>query len=107
LTPDRITVSANDIRKNSFSGCIRDCSSQLDRHDRPLCHRSSARFLEQFPADQPAANFGCASTDVIKLRIAKKAARGEFVDVAVATEALDCLERHPHAFLRRIENGTG
>ena len=61
-----------------------------DRHARGL----SAGF-EEFAADQHAADFAGAGADLVQLRIAQQAAGGIVVDVAVAAQRLNRLERHP------------
>src|SRR5947209_14208328 len=77
------------LRRTSRSVAKRQCATN------PL-----TRFFEQFAADQPAADFGCAGADVIKFRVAQKAPGRKIVDVAVTAQALDRLERHPHTFFR-------
>src|SRR6266480_3216343 len=61
------------------------------------------RLVEDFPADQHSPNFRSSRADLIQLRIAPKAAGRELVDIAVASERLDCFARHPGRFLGRIE----
>src|SRR5690606_31191291 len=63
--------------------------------------------LEQFAADQHAADLRSAGADLVQLGIAPQASGRILVDVAVAAEDLDRLTGRPRRFLRRIENRTG
>ena len=45
--------------------------------------------------------------DVVELRVAQQPAGGELVDVAVAAQALDGLERHLHGVLGGEEDARG
>jgi hypothetical protein len=72
------------------TGIIRPCSAK----DRGAGHAASRRFVEQFPADQPASDFGCPCPDFIELGVAQEAACGVLVDIAVAAEELDGVEGH-------------
>src|SRR3546814_8936828 len=54
----------------------------------------SPGFVEQLAADQHAAYFAGAGTDLVELGVAQQATGGEFVDVAVAAEDLDRSEEH-------------
>src|ERR1051326_2346996 len=53
------------------------------------------RLLEDLAADQHAADFARSGADFVELGVAQEAAGRVIVDVAVAAEALDGLERHP------------
>src|SRR5579883_1850124 len=59
--------------------------------------------VEQLAADQHAADLVGAGADLVELGIAQDAAGREFVDVAVAAEALDRLERHRDRALRGVQ----
>src|SRR5258706_1805296 len=57
------------------------------------------RFFEELAPDQHAADLVGAGSDVVELGVTEQSPRGEFVDVAVAAEALDRLERDLHGVL--------
>src|SRR5258706_6544143 len=65
------------------------------------------RLLEEFAADQPAADLRGAGADLVELGVAQQPAGGVVVDGAVAAQALDRLERHPCRLLGRVENAAG
>src|SRR3546814_10572016 len=73
------------------------------RRPRSDLHVPSTRLLEQFPSDQPSPDLRRSRADLVQLRVAQQAAGRIVVDVAVAAEALDCLERHPGRPLGRVE----
>src|SRR4029079_19604379 len=64
----------------------------------PLTDRSLRRLFEQFPTDQHAADFGCAGADFVELGVAQQPPGRVVVDVAVAAEKLDGVERALRGF---------
>src|SRR5512140_1520761 len=64
----------------------------------------SAGLVEDFPADQHAAEFAGAGAGVVELGVAQQAPGRIVVDVAVAAQALDGVERDRGRALRRIED---
>src|SRR5713101_1638184 len=64
----------------------------------------SFRLLEQLPPDQHAADFAGAGTDFVEFCVAQDAPGWEVVDIAVAAQALDRLERHPGRLLGREQD---
>src|ERR1700749_2365295 len=83
-----------------------DCADVNANAMSSICYELS-RLLEQFPADQHTANFGRAGADFIELGVAQQAAGGVIVDIAVAAEQLDRIERALCRFFGGIENGAG
>src|ERR1700758_4669535 len=69
--------------------------------DHPL-----GRLLEQFPPDQHAADLAGSGADLVELCVAQEPARGIVVDIAVAAEQLDRIERDLCRLLRGIEDRT-
>src|SRR5579863_5218230 len=69
--------------------------------------RSLCRRLEELAADQHAADLLGAGADLVELRIAQQPASGEVVDVAVAAERLDRLERGLRGALGREQDAAG
>src|ERR1043166_4314031 len=67
----------------------------------------SNRLLEQLAADEPAADFAGAGANLVELGVPEQPAGGEIVDVAIAAQALDGLQRQPGRLLRREQNGAG
>src|SRR5215470_17733855 len=67
----------------------------------------SPRLLINLPPDQHAANFARPGADLVELGVAQQPAGGEIVDVAVAAEALDCLQRHEGRPFGGVENSAG
>ena len=65
-------------------------SSELSRCDES---RASIRLGEELSADQHTADLGGPGADLHQLCIAEQASCRTVVDVAVATEDLDCLQR--------------
>src|SRR5580704_12757628 len=65
------------------------------------------RFVEQLAADEHAADFAGAGADLVELGVAQQPPGRKVVDVTVAAEALDCLERHPGGAFGRVQNGAG
>ena len=57
-----------------------------------------SRLVEQFAADQHAADLAGAGADLVELGVAQQAPGRIVVDVAVAAEHLDRFERHHVAF---------
>src|SRR4051794_45617 len=68
---------------------------------------SSLRLLKNLPADQHPPDLAGAGADLVKLGVAQDAAGGIIVDIAVAAQALDRLERHPGGLLGREQDGAG
>src|SRR5712691_8279664 len=67
----------------------------------------SARLVEQLPADQHTPDFAGAGTDLVELGVAQIAPGGIVVDVAVAAEQLNRIERGLGGVLGRIKDGAG
>src|SRR5688572_27399040 len=65
------------------------------------------RLLEQLPPDQHAADFAGAGADLVELGVAQQPAGRIVVDVAVAAEQLDGVERALRRLLRGVEDRTG
>src|SRR4051812_42061208 len=65
---------------------------------------SSARLLENLATDQHATNLAGAGADLVQLGVAQQPPGREFVDVAIAAEALDRFQCHPRCTLRCIED---
>src|SRR3954454_19989114 len=59
------------------------------------------RLVEQLPSDQHAADFAGAGADLVQFCVAQQSSRRIVVDVAVAAEQLDRIERA----LRRLFRG--
>src|SRR5262249_11665135 len=68
---------------------------------------SLRRLLEQLAADQHAADFAGAGADLVELGVAQQAAGRVIVDIAVAAEELDRIERDLRRLLARIQDGAG
>src|SRR5258708_2868299 len=66
----------------------------------------SARLLEQLPADQHAPDFARARTDLVELGVAQISAGRIVVDVAIAAEELNGVERNLGGVLGSVEDGT-
>src|SRR5208337_1544578 len=66
----------------------------------------SSRFLEKFPSDQHAPDLARASPDLVELCVAQEPARGIIVDVAIAAQQLDRVERYARGGLRSIKDRT-
>src|SRR5258708_8483200 len=67
----------------------------------------SRRVGKQFTADQHAADFARACSNLIELGVAPQATRRILIDVAVAAERLDRFSGHPGRLLSGIKNGSG
>src|SRR5262245_44820089 len=65
------------------------------------------RLLEQLAADQHAADFAGAGADLVELGVAEQPPGRIFVDIAVAAEELDRVERALRRLLRGIEDRAG
>src|SRR4051812_37237624 len=65
-----------------------------------------SRLLEQFPADQHASNLAGAGADLVELGVAQQPPGRIVVDIAVAAEQLDGVERALRRLLGGIENGA-
>src|SRR5512134_3783907 len=68
---------------------------------------SSGGLLEQLTADQHAADFAGAGADFVKLGVAQQPTGRIFVDVAVAAQKLDRVERHLGSGLGGEQDGAG
>ena len=64
--------------------------------------KGSGRFFKQLPPDQHASDFGCARADLVKFGVAQQTAGRILVDIAVAAQTLDRLQRHPCRLFRRV-----
>src|SRR3954452_11057975 len=71
---------------------------------RAMTKDGSARLLENLPADQHAADLAGAGADLIELGVAQQASGRIIVDIAVAAQALDGVERERGRALRRVED---
>src|SRR4051812_10984025 len=60
-------------------------------------------LFENLPADQHAADFAGAGADLVELGVAQEPPTGEIVDIAVAAQTLDRLQRHPGRALGGVE----
>src|SRR5262249_24054293 len=69
--------------------------------------KPSPRLLVNLPPDQHAADFAGAGADLVELGVAQQPAGREIVDVAVAAQGLDRLQRHPGRTLGSVEDGAG
>src|SRR3954451_16682777 len=67
----------------------------------------SGGFLEQLTADQHEADFTGAGADLVKLGVTQQPTGRVFVDVAVAAQKLDRVERHLGRGLGSEQDGTG
>src|SRR5688500_12143947 len=67
----------------------------------------SGGFLEQLTTNQHAADFTGAGADLVKLGITQQPTGRVFVDVAVAAQKLDGVERHLGRGLGGEQDGTG
>src|SRR5712691_8275996 len=72
-----------------------------------VCQYPSFRLLENLPPDQHAPDLAGAGADLVELGVAQQAPGREVVDVAVAAQALDRLERHPGPLLGGEQDGAG
>src|SRR3974390_1920881 len=107
-TPRRCATASSPSRSKMAKPWWWNWRSRRGQDARALVKHQELRGLfEQLTADQPAADFARAGADFVELGIAQEAPRRIIVDVAIAAQALDRLERHPHALFGRIENGTG
>src|SRR5262245_62295008 len=68
---------------------------------------SLGRLLEQLASDQHPADLAGAGADLVELGVAQQAARRVIVDIAVAAEELDRIERDLRRLLARIQDGAG
>ena len=66
-----------------------------------------AGLFEYLAADQHAADFARPGPDLVKLGVAQQPPGRVVVDIAIAAEALDGVERDPGRALSGIENGAG
>src|SRR5215471_8600045 len=91
---------ASALRANSVEpGSIADVSAVIAAR--------SARLIEQLPADQHAPDFARARTDLVELGVAQISSGGIVVDIAVAAEKLNRIERDLGGVLGGVEDGTG
>src|SRR4029077_16648889 len=68
--------------------------------------RISGGLGEDFAADQHAADLRGAGADLVELGVAQQPPGREIVDVAVAAEDLDRVERQRRRLFGRVEDGT-
>src|SRR4051795_5011880 len=66
-----------------------------------------SRLREQLAADQHAADLAGAGADLVELGVAQQAAGRVVVDIAVAAQQLDRVERTLRGLLGRVEDGAG
>src|SRR5436305_11704940 len=66
-----------------------------------------SRLREQLAADQHAADLAGAGADLVELGVSQQAAGRIVVDVTVAAQQLDRVERHHGRLLGGIEDGPG
>src|SRR5689334_16782669 len=69
------------------------CASALRMRWNKCGNPPSPRLLEDLPADQHPADLAGAGADLVELGVAQQAAGRVVVDVAVAAETLDRVER--------------
>src|SRR5687767_6990877 len=74
---------------------------------KPSIRTMSGRFREQLAADQHAADLAGAGADLVELGVAQQATRRIVVDVAVAAQKLDGVERDQRRLLGGVEDGAG
>src|SRR4029453_17368762 len=67
---------------------------------------ASGGSVEQLSPDQHAADLASPRADLIQFRIPQESARGVVVDVAVATERLDSVERARRGSLGREQDAA-
>src|SRR5262245_53370835 len=67
---------------------------------------SSLRLFVQLATDQHAPDLARAGADLIKLGVAQQPPGRIIINVSIATEALDRLERHPGRALAGIQDRT-
>src|SRR5271155_5742974 len=65
------------------------------------------RLFVDFAPDQHAADLAGSGADLVELGVAQQPAGREVVDIAVAAEALDGLQRHPGRPFGGVEDGAG
>src|SRR5690606_10580322 len=80
---------------------------QGDVSPRGRLQPGSALAVEQLAANQHAADFIGAGTDLVELGITQQASRRELVDIAIAAEGLDRLEGDLHGRLRGVHEAGG
>src|ERR1700742_3317713 len=69
--------------------------------------QASRALLEQLAADQHAPDLARPRADLVELGVAQEPPGRIVVDVAVAAEQLDGVERHLRRLLRRVEDRGG
>src|SRR5687768_13755011 len=74
---------------------------------KPSVGTTSSRLREQLAADQHAADLAGAGADFVELGVAQEPAGRIVVDVAVAAQKLDGVERDQRRLLGGVEDGTG
>src|SRR3990170_4220657 len=84
-----------------------DLSRWERRRNRRANSSPSRRFFEQLPSDQHAADFAGAGADLVELGVAQQPPGRIVVDVAVAAEQLDGVERALRRLLRGVEDRAG
>src|SRR5205807_8282543 len=68
---------------------------------------TSCRLLEQLPPDQHAPDFARTRPDLVELGVAQEPAGRIVVDIPVAAEQLDRVERDLRRLLGGIKDGAG
>src|SRR6201992_1290212 len=68
---------------------------------------ASGKFIEQLAPDQHAADFAGAGADLVELGVAQQAAGRIVVDIAIAAEQLDRVERALRRLFGSVEDGAG
>src|SRR5690606_9937726 len=69
--------------------------------------KGSNRFRHDLPSDQPAPDLARAGADLVEFGVAQQAAGRILVDVAVAAQELDRVERDLRRLLGSIEDAAG
>src|SRR5260370_1860054 len=69
--------------------------------------RLLCRFFEQLPPDQHAPDFAGAGADLVEFCITQQPAGGIIIDIAVAAEQLDGIERTLGRLLPGVKTGAG
>src|SRR5207302_4565170 len=80
--------------------------SASKRDPEEIRRRTSRRLIEDFAADQHAADFRGAGADLVELGVAQQPAGRVVVDVAITAEDLDRVERERRRFFGGVEDGA-
>src|SRR5680860_1760228 len=64
-----------------------------------------ARLREELPTHEPPPDLTGAGANLVQLGVTEQTAGRIIIDIAIPTQALDGLQRHPGSLLRGIEDG--